>query len=548
MTMLTRRAILPLLLAAAIPYAIHAQVSPARLSKMADEPQNWLTYSGNYFGHRHSLLKQIDAKNVTNLEVKWVFQANSLQSFSATPLVVDGIMYVTQAPNDVVAIDALTGKVFWLYHYAPTPGRLCCRGQVNRGLAVHGDTLFMATVDAYLIAIDAKNGKPIWKTKVAEASNAYGMTLAPLVIKDKVVVGVAGAEFGIRGYIDAYDVASGKRAWRFYTIPGPGEPGHETWKNDAWKNGGGSVWTTGTYDPELNLTYWGIGNPGPDFNATQRPGDNLYSDSVVALDGDTGKLKWHFQFTPNDPYDYDSTQVPVLVNGEWKGLPRKLMYFANRNGFFYVLDRSTGEFLQGKPYTAINWAKGLDDKGRPILTPQGNGEVTYPGPLGATNWYSPSYNPNTGLFYLSAWENYGQIFDPGDPIEFREGQNFTGGRLAAPPGAAPMPGMQRGPVNTWHEGNAHGVILALDPKTGAKKWGYEMHDVTTSGVLTTATDLLFVGGREGYFHALDAKNGSLLWRMNVGGETAAGPMSYAIDGKQYVAVAAGHSLFVFGLR
>jgi len=548
MTMMTRRAILPLLLAAAIPYALHAQVSQARLNKMEAEPQNWLTYSGNYYGQRHSLLKQIDASNVKNLELKWVFQANSLQSFSATPLVVDGIMYVTQAPNDVVAIDAVTGKVFWLYHHAPNPGRLCCRGQVNRGLAIHGDTLFMATVDAYLIAIDAKNGKPIWKTKVAEASNAYGMTLAPLVVKDKVVVGVAGAEFGIRGHIDAYDVATGKRAWRFYTIPAPGEPGSETWKNDAWKNGGGSVWTTGTYDPELNLTYWGIGNPGPDFNAAQRPGDNLFSDSVVALDGDTGKLKWYFQFTPNDPYDYDSTQVPVLVNAEWKGVPRKLMYFGNRNGFFYVLDRETGEFLQGKPYTAINWAKGLDDKGRPLLTPQGDGEVTYPGPLGATNWYSPSYNPNTGLFYLSAWENYGQIFDPGDPIEFREGQNFTGGKLAAPPGAAPMPGMQRGPINTWHEGNAHGVIMAIDPKTGGKKWGYEMHDVTTSGVLTTATDLLFVGGREGYFHALDAKNGSLLWKINVGGETAAGPMTYAVDGKQYVAVAAGHSLYVFGLR
>ncbi|MGE3705388.1 MAG: pyrroloquinoline quinone-dependent dehydrogenase [Vicinamibacterales bacterium] len=546
--MMTRRAILPLLLAAAIPYALHAQVSQARLNKMEAEPQNWLTYSGNYYGQRHSLLKQIDASNVKNLELKWVFQANSLQSFSATPLVVDGIMYVTQAPNDVVAIDAVTGKVFWLYHHAPNPGRLCCRGQVNRGLAIHGDTLFMATVDAYLIAIDAKNGKPIWKTKVAEASNAYGMTLAPLVVKDKVVVGVAGAEFGIRGHIDAYDVATGKRAWRFYTIPAPGEQGSETWKNDAWKNGGGSVWTTGTYDPELNLTYWGIGNPGPDFNAAQRPGDNLFSDSVVALDGDTGKLKWYFQFTPNDPYDYDSTQVPVLVNAEWKGVPRKLMYFGNRNGFFYVLDRETGEFLQGKPYTAINWAKGLDDKGRPLLTPQGDGEVTYPGPLGATNWYSPSYNPNTGLFYLSAWENYGQIFDPGDPIEFREGQNFTGGKLAAPPGAAPMPGMQRGPINTWHEGNAHGVIMAIDPKTGGKKWGYEMHDVTTSGVLTTATDLLFVGGREGYFHALDAKNGSLLWKINVGGETAAGPMTYAVDGKQYVAVAAGHSLYVFGLR
>src|SRR4051812_17744977 len=285
-----KQAILPLLIAAVLPYALHGQVSSTRLVRAADEPHNWLTYSGDYLGRRHSTLRQIDLTNVTNLEMKWIFQANSLQSFSATPLVVDGIMYVTQAPNDVVAIDAVTGKVFWLYHHEASPGRLCCRGQVNRGVAISGDTLFMATVDAYLIAIDAKNGKPIWKTQVGEASKAYGMTLAPLVIKDKVIVGVAGAEFGIRGYIAAYDVVTGKEAWRFYTIPGPGEPGHETWKGDAWEHGGGSVWTTGTYDPDLNLTFWGVGNPGPDFNAAQRPGDNLYSDSVVALDTDTGKL------------------------------------------------------------------------------------------------------------------------------------------------------------------------------------------------------------------------------------------------------------------
>jgi alcohol dehydrogenase (cytochrome c) len=546
--MMIRRAILPLLLAAAIPYALHGQVAPGRIVRAADEPNNWLTYSGGYFGQRHSALRQVDAANVKNLEIKWIFQANSLQSFSATPLVVDGIMYVTQAPNDVLAIDAVTGKVFWMYHYAASPGRLCCRGQVNRGVAIHGDTLFMATVDAYLVALDAKNGRPIWKSKVGDAPNAYGMTLAPLVIKDKVLVGVAGAEFGIRGYIAAYEVATGKEAWRFYTIPGPGEPGHDTWKGDSWQHGGGSVWTTGTYDAELNLTYWGIGNPGPDFNSAQRPGDNLYSDSVVALDADTGKLKWHFQFTPNDPYDYDSTQVPVLVDANWNGAPRKLMYFANRNGFFYVLDRVTGQFLLGKAYTQVNWTSGLDPRGRPILTPQNAGETTFPGPLGATNWYSPSFSPSTNLFYLSAWENYGQVFDSGDPVEFREGQNFTGGRLAPPPGAPVMPGMQRGPVNTWHEGAAHGTIMAIDPKTGTKKWGYEMHDVTTSGVLTTAADLLFVGGREGYFHALDARTGALLWKMNVGGETAAGPMTYQVDGKQYVAVAAGHSLFAFALR
>jgi len=545
---MTRRAVLPLALAAAIPYAIHAQVSSARLQRASEEPQNWLTYSGNYSGQRYSPLRLVNPSNVKNLEMKWVFQARSLQSFSATPLVVDGIMYVTQAPNDLVALDAVTGRVFWIYSHRPSPGRLCCRGQVNRGVAILGDTLFMATVDAYLIAIDAKNGQPVWKTKVAEASAAYGMTLAPLVIKDKVVVGVAGAEFGIRGFIAAYDARTGNQAWRFYTIPGPGEPGHETWRGDAWRHGGGSVWTTGTYDPDLNLTYWGIGNPGPDFNAAQRPGDNLYSDSVVALDADTGRLRWHFQFTPNDPYDYDSTQVPVLADAMWNGAQARLMYFGNRNGFFYVLDRATGRFLLGRPYAKVNWASGLDERGRPILTPQPAGTPTYPGPLGSTNWYSPSYSPRTGLFYLSVWENYGQVFDPGDPIEFREGQNFTGGRLLPPPGAPAMPGMQRGPVNTWHEGAAHGIVMALDPQTGTKKWAYTMHDVTTSGILTTASDLLFVGGREGYFHALDARTGALLWKVNVGGETAAGPMTYQVNGTQYVSVAAGHSLFTFALR
>jgi alcohol dehydrogenase (cytochrome c) len=282
-------------------YVLHAQVPFDRLLHAADEPQNWLMYSGTYASQRYSLLHQVDATNVKNLEMKWVFQAQSLNSFSATPLVVDGVMYLTQAPNDVVALDARTGRVFWTYHHNASPGRVCCRGLVNRGLAILGDTLFMATVDAHLLGIDAKTGNVLWNTKVAEAKLAYAMTLAPLVIKDKVVVGVAGGEYGIRGFIAAFDVHSGREAWRFHTIPGPGEPGHDTWNGDSWEHGGGSVWVTGSYDPDLNLTYWGIGNPGPDFSAVQREGDNLYSDSVVALDGDTGKLKWHFQFTPHDP-------------------------------------------------------------------------------------------------------------------------------------------------------------------------------------------------------------------------------------------------------
>src|SRR5436190_2815954 len=548
---MTRRrfaALLSCCLAAALPCALLAQVSSDRLLRAADEPRNWLTYSGSYMSQRHTQLREVTPSNVKDLEQKWIFQAQSLQSFSATPLVVDGVMYVTQAPNDIVALDARTGRVFWVYHYAATPGRICCRGLVNRGVAILDDTLFMATVDAHLVAVDARNGEQLWDTKVGEAKAAYAMTLAPLAIKDKVIVGVAGAEYGIRGYIAAYDTKTGKEAWKTYTIPGPGEPGHDTWTADGWQHGGASVWTTGSYDPELNLTYWGVGNPGPDFNSAQREGDNLYSDSVVALDADTGELKWHFQFTPNDPYDYDSTQVPVLADVNWQGRPRKVMMFGNRNGFFYVLDRTNGQFLQGKAYANVNWARGLDAKGRPIVTPQPPGKPTFPGPLGATNWYSPSFSPRTGLFYISTWENYGQVFAEGEKLEYKEGQNFTGGNLQPVPGQAPMPGMQRGPINTWHEGAARGIVKAIDPNTATTKWQFPMHDVTTSGIMTTATDLLFVGGREGYFQALDAKNGNLLWKSILGGETSAAPMSYAIDGKQYVAIAAGHSLFVFGLR
>jgi alcohol dehydrogenase (cytochrome c) len=547
--MTTRRsALLLLFLLSIVPCALLAQVSSERLVRAANEPQNWLTYSGTYFSQRHSQLREVTLANVKDLEQKWVFQAQSLQSFAATPLVVDAVMYVTQAPNDVVALDAKTGRVFWIYHYAPKPGRVCCRGLVNRGVAVLGDTLFMATVDARLIAIDAKNGQPLWKTKVAETSEAYAMTLAPLAIKDKVIVGVAGGEHGIRGFIAAYDARTGKEVWKFYTIPGPGEPGHDSWPADAWQHGGASVWTTGSYDPELNLTYWGIGNPGPDFNASQREGDNLYSDSVVALDADTGKLKWHFQFTPHDPYDYDSTQVPVLVDANWNGSPRKLMFFGNRNGFFYVLDRATGRFLLGRAFANVNWASGLTAEGRPILTPQPPGQPTFPGPIGATNWWSPSYSPRTGLFYLSTWDNYGTVFAEGERLTYRPGQTFTGGNLGPVPGAAPMPILGRNQINTWHEGAARGVVMAIDPNTVTRKWTFNMHDVTTSGILTTASDLLFVGGREGYFQALDARTGALLWKAMLGGEMAAGPMTYQVDGKQHIAIAAGHSLFVFGLR
>jgi alcohol dehydrogenase (cytochrome c) len=544
-----RRSFLFLLLAL-IPCSLCAQVSNDQLLHASSEPQNWLTYSGGYMSQRYSSLQQVTLANVKNLELKWAFQAPSLQKFEATPLVVNGIMYVTTAPNDIVALDAKTGRAFWVYHYSPSPASRPCCGQVNRGVAILGNTLFMATVDAHLVAIDAINGNQLWNVKVAEANAGYAMTVAPLVIKDKVITGVAGGELGIRGFIVAYDAKTGKEAWRFYTIPGLGEPGNDSWgPGDAWKHGGAPIWTTGSYDPELNLTYWGTGNPGPDYNAAVRPGDNLYSASVVALDADTGNLKWYFQFSPNDAHDYDATQVPVLADTNWNGSPRKLMFWANRNGFFYVLDRTTGKFLLGSPFAKITWASGLDQEtGRPILTPQPPGTPVFPGPEGATNWYSPSYSPHTGLFYIPAWEDFSAIFTKG-PADYKVGQHFGGGAISSSNPDAPSPNLSRqGPINVYTDAAGHGAVVALDPHDGKLKWTFNMYDLNMSGILTTASDVLFVGGREGYFQALNAKSGALLWKAALGGEIANGPMTYEADGKQYVVIASGNSLYAFGLR
>ena len=545
-----KRRLLPavLLLCLMIPI-MHAQITYDLLLHASDHPENWLTYSGSYASQRYSLLKQVTPINVKNLEQKWVFQADSLEKFETTPLVVDGVMYLTQAPSDVVALDAKTGRIFWIYRYVvSTDVRPCC-GSVNHGLAILGDTLYLATLDAHLVAIDAKAGRPLWNVKVATASAGYAMTLAPLVVKDKVIIGVAGGEFGIRGFVAAFNASTGSEVWRTYTVPGPGEPGHESWQGNSWEHGGGPVWLTGSYDPALNLTYWGTGNPGPDWNPAQRAGDNLYSDSVLALDADTGKLKWYFQFTPNDPYDYDAVQIPVLVDGMWNGAPRKLMMWANRNGFFYVLDRTNGQFLAGYPFIKLNWASGLDPKGRPIPTPPPEGAPTFPGLQGGTNWYSPSYSPRTGLFYVSAWEDYASVFIR-EAQTFEEGRRFVGGRPTSPiPGAQNVPGAtKRPPINVWTEAAGHGAVIAIDPRTGEKKWKFPMTDTTDSGLLTTASDLLFTGGREGYFQALDARTGALLWKTILGGPIVAGPMTYQADGKQFIAVAAGHSLFAFALR
>ena len=529
---------------------LDAQVTYDRILAADDEPENWLTYNGNYSSQRHSGLEQITRDNVDDLEMKWMLQNQTFGAWQSNPIVVDGIMYITERPNDVMAVDAVTGRVFWLYRHTPSEDASVCCGANNRGVAILGDKVFMGTLDARLIAIDAINGKPLWDIEVADVNLAYSITMAPLIIKDKVVVGVGGGEFGIRGFIAAYDAETGEEAWRFYTIPGPGEPGHDTWQGDDWEHGGAPVWITGSYDPELNLTYWGVGNPGPDWNAGQRPGDNLYPDAVVALDADPGELVWHFQFTPNDGYDYDSVQVPVLVDMDWDGRPRKLMLWANRNGYFYALDRETGEFLLGEPFVKVNWSSGLDENGRPIPTPQPAGSPTWPGNQGGTNWYPPSYSPSTGLFYFAAWENYATIYEPEDS-EYRPGRFFLGGGFSvlAPVPGAPTIGIGRTtPINNWTDEVGYGAVIAMDPRSGGAAWKFRQFDVSDGGMLTTASDLLFTGGREGHFHALDAWTGELLWKASLGGQIVMAPVTFMVDGQQYVSVISGHTLVTFALR
>ena len=458
-------------------------------------------------------------------------------------------MYITAPYNNGYALDVNTGRILWRYQRKLPEQSLCC-GPINRGFATLGDKVFMATLDSHLVALDRMTGNVIWDIERADYRQGYSSTGAPLVVKDKVIIGTGGGEYGVRGFLDAYDPETGKRLWRFWTIPGPGEPGSETWLGDSWKTGGAPTWMTGTYDPELDLLYWCTGNPAPDLNGETRLGDNLYSASVVALDPDTGKMKWHFQFTPDDPYDYDAVQIPVLVDVERNGNLFKLMVWGNRNGFFYVLNRETGRFLSGRPFIEVNWAAGLDDSGRPVETPQPPGEPTFPGVQGGTNWYSPSYSPSTGLFYVSAWEGYGSVFNEAEQ-EYREGRSFVGGSptaFAPVPDAPTVPGLSRGPFNTWTEAAGHGAVIALDALTGEPRWKFDMTDVTSSGILTTASDLLFTGSREGYFQALDARTGELLWKASLGGQIVNGPITYEVAGKQYVATISGHSLVAFALR
>jgi alcohol dehydrogenase (cytochrome c) len=528
--------------------SLGAQVGFDRLLGAAREPHNWLTYSGDYSGRRYSPLTGITRANVGDLRLEWVLQTpapgEATQKHEASPLVVDGIMYTVQPPNVIVALDAASGRVFWTYPYTPaTTARACC-GRVNRGLAILGHTLFMGTLDGNLLAIDARDGRLLWTTAIGRPEAGYAVTGAPLVVKDKVIAGPAGGEYGISGFLAAYDAATGRQVWKFNTVPQPGEPGNETWPGESWRRGSGSIWSTGSYDPDTNTIFWGVGNPGPDWNGAVRRGDNLYTSSVIALDADTGALKWHYQFTPNDEFDFDATQIQVLAEIAWEGRPRKVLMTANRNGIFYVLDRATGRFLMGKPFTKVTWMNGFDQNGRPVRVQSvtEEGVRVYPENQGATNWYSPSYSPRTGLFYVPTWADTSSTNTRREAV-YVEGNQFTGGGATHD-----VPALSASRTNQRPPQVGHGAITALDPLTGTVRWQYKMVDVTDSGVLSTATDLVFAGGREGYFYAFDARTGAVLWKTMLGGQIANGPISYAVNGRQYVVVAAGNAYFCFALR
>ena len=504
-----------------------------RLLNAADEPENWLMYSGTFDSQRHSGLEHVHTRNVERLELKWAYQIPEIDRAETTPLVVDGVMFVTEAPSNAVALDAATGRQYWRYeHELPDDLRICC-GRNNRGVAILGETLFMSTLDAHLVAIDARTGNVVWNREVADHRAGYSKTAAPLIVRDQVVTGIAGGEYGIRGFLDSYNAETGEQEWRAWTIPGPDNPDNRTWAGDSWRTGGSPTWITGSYDPELDLVYWGTGNPGPDWNGDVRLGDNLYADSALALSGETGDLAWYFQFTPHDVHDWDAIQVPILGDIMYAGEKRKVMMWANRNAFYYTLDRETGEFLVGTPFAQQTWAEGLDENGRPIRVPNTaptpEGVVVSPPIGGGTNWWSPAYSPRTQLFYVNAFDGEQEYFTRDE--EYTEGETFMGG----------------GGNNVLPIDHYQSYIRAIDPATGNIRWEYPIAPRSTSGLLSTEGDLVFGGTVDGYFFALDAVSGEELWHINVGSRVHSGPMTYAVNGEQYVSIAAGNVVFTFGL-
>jgi alcohol dehydrogenase (cytochrome c) len=501
-----------------------------QLVKGATDTSNVLNYGMGYNLQRFSPLTQISKDNVKNLVPVWNYSFADDRSEESQPLVYQGVLYVT-THNATMAIDAKTGKQVWktkIDYPAETPRIVCC-GIINRGAALFEGKLFRTTLDANVIALDAKTGKELWRQKAADIKEGYSMTVAPLIADGIVLTGISGAEFGTRGFIDGWDPATGKHLWRTHTVPSPDEPGGDTWKGDTWKLGGGSTWITGSYDPELNTVYWGVGNPGP-FNAAVRPGDNLFTCSVLALDPKTGKIKWHYQFSPNNPFDYDSVAEMVLADLTVEGKPTKVLMDANRNGFFYVLDRTNGKLLSANPYVKVNWASGIDmATGKPIETDvtrdarEGKKVTVYPSILGGKNWEPMSYNPQTGFAYANTLVFGGHYKT--EPAAYKAGEWYLGMDL----------------TDLWEWGDGpRGQLKAIDPLTGKTKWEQPSDIPRFSGVLSTAGGVVFSGQLTGEFEAFDADSGKKLWQFQTGSGIEGQPVTWQQDGVQYVAVASGY--------
>jgi len=483
----------------------------------------WPTYNGDYSGRRFSPLTQINRQNAGSLTLAWAYQAHNV-AIKSTPLEVNGILYFT-VPDNVWAIDARTGRQVWHYHYESKGGDHIG----HRGVAMYGAWLYFTTPDCRLVSLNAGNGSVRWNIELADVKLGYFSTMAPLVIRNHVITGVSGDVTDIPGFLDSIDPETGKRQWRWYTRPNPGEPGAETWpkEGDAMSHGGGMTWMTGTYDPDLNLLYWGIGNPNPVLAGAGRLGDNLYTCSIVALNPDTGKLAWSFQPSPHDVHDWDAVQTPVVFDAEFQGARRKLLAQASRNGYFFVLDRTNGKNLLTKPFIETNWASGIDDRGRPVAQPSKDpspdGSLVEPGSDGATNWMSPSFDPQTGLFYVSARRIFSEFY------------------LTAVGKAEGWGGRDR---NIW----ANSVLEAIDYQTGDIRWRHELgRGEGVAGIMTTAGGVLFTADNSGNLMALDAFDGRTLWHAGAGGRTENCPMSYELDGRQYVVMAANDVLFAWAL-
>jgi len=498
--------------------------------------RDWPTYHGDPSGNRYTTLTQIDKTNVSRLAPRWVFPLGNVTQVENTPVVVDGIMYVSSA-NEVYALDAGSGRQIWRYRRPRTAG-LAGNAAIgfNRGVAISGDRVFMLTDNAHMIAIGRFNGDLLWETEMADWHQNYNGTSAPLAVGNLVISGTAGGDEGVRGFVAAYDAATGKEVWRFWTVPNPGEPGSETWQGKLTEHRGGASWMTGTYDPQLDLVYWPTGNPGLDYNGDERQGDNLYSDSILAIEAKTGKLRWYFQFTPHDIHDWDAQEPPVLVDTSWQGQPRKLLMQANRNGFFYVFDRTNGQLLLAKQFLKnLNWAKGIDARGRPILNDlkaNENGEIyVCPGFQGGTNWFSTSFNPATGLYYFQALERC-NLFLKRD-MEWQAGKGFMGGTARPAPGESFTKSLRAINIQTGE------MVWDLPQVSGAA--------TASAGVISTASGLVFFGENSGAFMAADAATGKVLWEFPTNQTWKASPMTYVFDNKQYIAIAAGQSIMAFAL-